>query len=81
VLCQITFKSVFHADFLHSYTAQFNLECMGTFTYQTGDLVNHRTIMDALVRGGHCPARNGTSGVCHWLLYTLVIMKCNSQIQ
>jgi hypothetical protein len=29
VLCQKTFSSVFRADFLHSYTPQFNLECMG----------------------------------------------------
>jgi hypothetical protein len=28
-LCQRTFSSVFRAVFQHSYTAQFNLECMG----------------------------------------------------
>jgi hypothetical protein len=32
VLCQRTFISVFRAVFLHSYTAQFNLVCMGPFT-------------------------------------------------
>jgi hypothetical protein len=31
VLCQRTFSSVFRAIFLHSQTAQFNLECMGPF--------------------------------------------------
>jgi len=36
---------------------------MGPFTYQTGDLVNHRSVVDALVGGGHCPARNGTPDV------------------
>jgi hypothetical protein len=47
---------------------------MGPFTYKTGDMVNDRTIVDALVRGDHCPARNVTSVVCHWMLYTLVVM-------
>jgi len=32
VLCQGTFSSVSHAVFFYSYTAQFNLECMGPFT-------------------------------------------------
>jgi hypothetical protein len=31
-LYQRTFSSVFHAGFLHSQTAQFNLKCMGHFT-------------------------------------------------
>jgi len=36
---------------------------MGPCTNQTGDLVKHRAVVDALVAGDHCPARNGTSDV------------------
>jgi hypothetical protein len=37
VMCKRTFISVSRAGFLNSYTAQFNLECMGPLTPSTGD--------------------------------------------
>jgi len=41
VLCQRTLSSVLGAV-LHSYTAQFNLQCMGPFTYKESGYYTHR---------------------------------------
>jgi hypothetical protein len=42
VLCQTTFILVFRAGFLHSETAQFNLECMGPFIITIDDALGTR---------------------------------------
>jgi hypothetical protein len=67
VLCQRTFSSIFRAVFLHSYTAQFNVECMGPFRCFSGSILIETPPTRAVIIVLDSPVQVGIQYTCDQL--------------